>query len=198
MSIVVCAASRDTVWIMSDGLVLDENGKKVSGCYQKFKMISPSLCIGFTGSREFAETVCTNIFNWSKKVDISTVEILADYVIQITRFLHTKTDKTAQFVIAGISNNGCARIITIQSGRIDQILDADGDSIVTATLGENTIEGLDLSNYIRPVGNTIGERIRRAMNSLIVDVSQVDKSVNRNVFFSEFKISKPLSIPENA
>jgi hypothetical protein len=191
MSIVLCVASPDTVWIMSDGLVLDENGKKVSGNYQKFQMISPRLCVGYVGGREFAELSCSMLSKECTSQCLNDVESVSDCLSIIVRDLHGKYGQMAQFLVAGVSSKGKTAICTIKNGILDQRLYPTEEYYRSAVLGNDCIEKMNLEAYtLKQAGKPASgatERVRRAMNTMLVDVSKIDKTVNRVPFFHEFK-----------
>lgn len=194
MSAVVCVATPKTVYIMSDGLVLSEERKKVRGDFRKFEMLNQTLCIGFTGTREFAQNAVDNLKSLCPDLEFCTAETAASYLVEISKELYKQCPMEAQFVVVGKSECGSIRMFTIKENKIAEELIPTIEEFRTAVLHpeNNAIPKFTLYIYeqVKKGAMPQSELFRRAMNSFIVDASKVEKSINTNVFFHQFHLTE--------
>ena len=79
MSIVLNVVTQNASWIMSDGLVIDKNRKKVKGNFQKYTIIHDHLIIGYTGTTEVATTIIERTKDHFKNIE-PTVEECFNFI----------------------------------------------------------------------------------------------------------------------
>lgn len=193
VSIVLNLVSRNRSWIMSDGRAI---GANQSENIQKFRVIHPLLCIGFTGTLEYARAVLDAFSKAVPPNEILSIEPSSDLICQISATLMKKTHTRAQFLVTGISKEGCLGTITISSDNTRKYLLPSAESLSFAQLG-NPFH-LDFGKYLSKhrIGATdLDTMIEKSLAHMVQDISTVDETVNRNTYFHVLRLPKKTRIP---
>lgn len=104
MSIVLNVVTQNASWIMSDGLVIDKNRKKVKGNFQKYTIIHDHLIIGYTGTTEVATTIIERTKDHFKNIE-PTVEECFNFIEPLATCFRDH-GYTIQVLVTGISETG--------------------------------------------------------------------------------------------
>ena len=129
MSIVINVLSREHSWIASDGLQKNAGtGEIVSETLQKYEVLNPKLCIGYTGHYEVARRVVDYVKTLCPDIEHANVELAADFAKQIVDCAVQQIGMIdAQFVVTGVtSNNQMASFIVRPSAPVQKIQSLNG------------------------------------------------------------------------
>ena len=107
MSIVINVLSREHSWIASDGLQKNAGtGEIVSETLQKYEVLNPKLCIGYTGHYEVARRVVDYVKTLCPDIEHANVELAADFAKQIVDCAVQQIGMIdAQFVVTGVTSS---------------------------------------------------------------------------------------------
>jgi len=184
MSIVINVLSREHSWIASDGLQKNAGtGEIVSETLQKYEVLNPKLCIGYTGHYEVARRVVDYVKTLCPDIEHANVELAADFAKQIVDCAVQQIGMIdAQFVVTGVtSNNQMASFIVRPSAPVQKIQSLNG--IPQFVILHNNLKD-DLGSLIRADknGRYSDTAVLTGMKELIHRTARVDEFVNDVMF----------------
>ena len=193
MSIVLNVVTPDTSWIMSDGLVIDKNKKKVRGDFQKYTIIHDRLIIGYTGTTEVAIKIVELIKDHFKDTKL-TVERCFNFIEPLTTYFRDQ-GYIIQILITGISETGNFATFSIEEGgKISRHFPSVNKYYTSALLPKLEIpreDEPDLTKYMMKKASHESDMdalVRKSMNHMLVDVSKISDSVNLKVFYHKITL----------
>lgn len=185
MSVVVNLISADKLWVMCDGLVVDQNGKKVRGTQKKFELLTPQICVGYTGTFEFAMEAMRILKESTPISRLSSIEDVAARIIQISKEGHKVRPDRVCFLISGISKKGQFGSIGIKNDEIEKTLLPEKGKIEEIAYGPDEINGLSVNDFLKKADRTLpqDEYFRKVMTQFVIAASQLSPTINKTVFF---------------
>ena len=192
VSVVLNLVSKNCSWVISDGRAL---GTRQSETVQKFHVIHPLLCIGFTGTLEYADAVLDTFSKTIPSDKILSIEPSADLICQISAKLMEKTHTRAQFLVTGISKEGFLGTITVSSDNKCKFLIPGEGSLLYAQLGSSV--QLDFGKYLnkyRIGASDVDTMVEKSLVNMVQDISKADETVNRNTYFHVIHLPEKIEI----
>lgn len=186
MSIVVNVISNRSSWIASDGLQLDaETGKVVNTDLRKFEILSPHLCIGYTGIYEHARKVVDYLKVECPDIEHATVDLAAQYTKELVDFaLKQFAGFNAQFLVTGALATHQIASYAIKASLPYQEVTRQPGGYGYIILHDHCTGDLNRMILRRSHGKAITEEaIIAGMRDLIRDTARYDKSVNTHMMY---------------
>ncbi len=186
MSIVINVLSHTSSWIASDGLQLDsETGRVIRTDLQKYEILNPHLCIGYTGCYEHAR----QIVDYLKQLCPNIGEAYADLAVQYIKAIFDEATRqvegfNAQFVLTGALPTHQIASYTIKCDQqIEKFtcMPREHRFIILNNLCVGNLEKMIL--YRSHHRGITEEAILAGMRDLIRDTARYDRSVNTHMTF---------------
>lgn len=186
MSIVINVISNRSSWIASDGLQRDvATGRVVNTDLQKFEVLNPHLCIGYTGCYEDARKVVDYLKVECPNIEIATSDLAARYAkALVDEAVRQFSGFDAQFVVTGtLSNHQIASFVIKRENAIEKFSCAPGEYqfIILNNLCLGNLEKMILRRSHR--GSITEASILAGMRDLIRDTARYDTSVNTHMVY---------------
>lgn len=193
MSIVLNVVTQNASWIMSDGLVIDENRKKVKGNFQKYTIIHDHLIIGYTGTTEVATTIIERTKDHFKNIE-PTVEECFNFIEPLATCFRDR-GYTIQVLVTGISETGNYATFSVnKDGEVSHYFPSKKEystSVLLPDLDISEKDEPDLTKYMLEKAtheSDMDALVRKSMNHMLVDVSKISDSVNLKVFYHKITL----------
>lgn len=191
MSFVSVIAKSKFISIMSDGREYIKAGSKfitINESYQKFRILSEQNFIAFTGTKELAEKIIRD-FGIENKKSINWKKFGSDLISILKQDLYKSNN--LQFTFGGKLLNSRLGFYTTGSTNHTLTLNeciTETDIIYSLHTSSNFQKHLDINNmfidcYKRANGLSEIEKIKNTQHSLNKMVSEVDDTVNNNIFY---------------
>ena len=186
MSIVVNVISNRSSWIASDGLQADkETGKTIRTDLQKFEVLNPHLCIGYTGTYEHARKVVDYLKVECPNIELATADLAAQHVkALVDEAVRQFNGFDAQFVVTGtLSDHRIASFVIKRENAVEAFYVHQGGHrfIILNNLCLGNLEKMILRRSHR--GSITEDSILAGMRDLIRDTARYDKSVNTHMMY---------------
>lgn len=186
MSLVINVFSNCNSWIASDGLQRDSiTGNIVNTDLQKFEVLNPHLCIGYTGYYEHARKVVDYLKVECPNIEIATSDLAARYTkALVDEAVRQFSGFNAQFVVTGtLSNHQIASFAVKREKGIEAFLCEPGEYkyVILNNLCHGNLEEMILRRS--PHGIITESAILAGMRDLIRDTARYDNSVNTHMAF---------------
>lgn len=186
MSIVINVFSGTSSWIASDGLQLDTaTGRIVRTDLQKYEILNPHLCIGYTGCYEHARRIVDYLKQLCPNID----QAYADLAAQCTKALLDEATRQvkgfdAQFVLTGTIQSGQLVSYTVKNGQGIKLFACKPDEYMFIILHNHCTGNLGQMIQRRSQdGNITENAILAGIHDLIRDTARYDRSVNTHMTF---------------
>lgn len=188
MSIVINVISNRSSWIASDGLQRDATtGRVIKEDLQKFEILNPHLCIGYTGRYEHARKVVDCLKAECPDIECATSILAAQYTKAIVDEAVRQLDRLdetfdAQFVVTGaLENHQIASYTIKQDQKIEEFSCAPGE-YKYIILNQKCLGNLEKMILRRSHHNCGTENaILAGIRDLIRDTARYDNSVNTHM-----------------
>lgn len=191
MSIVINVIFNQTSWIASDGLQRDaENGRVLRTDLQKYEILNPHLCIGYTGCYEHARKVVSYLKVECPDIESATSTLAAKYTkALVDEAVCQFSDFDAQFVVTGTSENRKIASYTIKRDHKIEEFSCSSGECKYIILNRNCTGNLESMILRRSHRNGITENaILHGMRDLIRDTARYDNSVNTYMHYHRIDI----------
>ena len=201
MSFVWCVGNGSKVLVYSDGRVVTGNGVVCTEEYKKIIRISSQVAVGYAGDVFFTKLVLEKTRENIKNLnDIKTIEEYYDKLRgQFSWLQELNTDQKGSFIIGGASRDHEYGIITfgteqkeplfVYPNRENRIVYASisnsNNDIGKKILKERLIQMIKEKN----VGLTDSDYYKM-MRPLLIEVAEVDNTVNSKMYREIIKIDK--------
>lgn len=191
VSIVINIFSNCSSWIASDGLQRDSiTGSIVNTDLQKFEVLNPHLCIGYTGCYEHARKVVDYLKVECPNIEIATSDLAARYTkALVDEAVRQFIGFDAQFVVTGaLSTHQIASFTIKREKGIEAFLCAPGQYkyVILNNLCHGNLEEMILRRSHH--GIITESSILAGMRDLIQDTASYDKSVNTHMAYHRIGI----------
>lgn len=184
MSIVVNVITSSCSWVAFDGRAQCD-GKITTEFQEKAIMINRNVCLGYTGTLEFAQQVIQNL----KRHVVGVSEMKSDIIAYAIRELLSMAKSQlpdipiVNFLITGINSSNKLATYTLGTKfPIHEHIPSEYQCLCTALYSaQNT---LDFPSYIQQKmksGFLTEAMVITEINNYITAVAQIDPSVNTNI-----------------
>ena len=191
MSIVVNVLTPSCSWVAFDGRAQCE-GKITTEFQRKAIMVNKNVCLGYTGTLEFAQQVIQNL----EKHTVGVSEMKSDTIAYaIKKLLSIATDQLSDipivnFLITGINSSNKLATYTLGTKfSIHEHIPSEHQCLCTVLYSAQN--SLDFPSYMRQKmrsGFITEDMITTAIRNYIIAVSQIDTSVNTNIMFMKITL----------
>ena len=186
MSIVINVISNTSSWIASDGLHRDSStGNIINADLQKFEILNPHLCIGYTGCYEDARKVVDYLKVECPQIERATSDLAAQYTkALLDEAVRQVSSFDAQFVVTGtLATHQIASFAIKREKEIEALLCAPGEYrfVILNNLCFGSLEKMILRRSRH--GIITESAILAGMRDLIRDTARYDNSVNTHMHY---------------
>lgn len=186
MSIVINVISNRSSWIASDGLQRDTaTGRIINTDLQKFEVLNPYLCIGYTGCYEHARKVVDYLKVECPNIELATADLAAQYTkALVDEAVRQFSGFDAQFVVTGALFNHQIASFAIKREKAIETFSCKPGEHKFIILNDRCLGSLEKMILRRSHGGPIGESsILAGMRDLIRDTARYDNSVNTHMAY---------------